>query len=63
MPGAKPNGTGGRAGLASLPGWDRLRHGGLLLDGMRLARTRPAGPRPARRLDRADSSDSAPVRC
>ena len=37
MPGAKSNKTGGQAGLASLPGWDRLRHGGLLLDGTRLA--------------------------
>ena len=37
MPGTKSNRTGQKAGLASLPGWDRLRHGGLLLDGMRLA--------------------------
>ena len=37
MPGAKANGTGERDGLAGLPGWDRLRHGGLLLDGKRLA--------------------------
>ena len=37
MPGAKSSGTGRRTGLTGLPGWDRLRHGGLLLDGTRLA--------------------------
>ena len=37
MPGAEANGTEKRAELTGLPGWDRLRHGGLLLDGKRLA--------------------------
>ena len=37
MPGPKSNAKGRQAGLASLPGWDGLRHGGLLLDGTRLA--------------------------
>ena len=46
MPGRKANGTGERAGLASLPGWDRLRHGGLLLDGKRLAALAPRVPAP-----------------
>ena len=46
MPGAKSNGTGARAGLASLPGWDRLRHGGLLLDGTRLAALARHAPAP-----------------
>ena len=46
MPGAKSNGTGARAGLASLPGWDRLRHGGLLLDGTRLAALARQAPAP-----------------
>lgn len=36
MPGTKSNRTGEKTALAGLPGWDRLRHGGLLLDGMRL---------------------------
>ena len=46
MPGAKSNGTRARAGLASLPGWDRLRHGGLLLDGTRLAALARQPPAP-----------------
>ena len=46
MPGAKSNKTGGQAGLASLPGWDRLRHGGLLLDGTRLAALARHAPAP-----------------
>ena len=46
MPGAKSNGTGARAGLTSLPGWDRLRHGGLLLDGTRLAALARHAPAP-----------------
>ena len=46
MPGAKSNGTRARAGLASLPGWDRLRHGGLLLDGARLAALARQAPAP-----------------
>ena len=46
MPGARSNGTGGGAGLASLPGWDRLRHGGLLLDPTRLAALAGHAPAP-----------------
>ncbi len=46
MPRAKSNGTGGRAGLAGLHGWDRLRHGGLLLDGARLAALADRAPAP-----------------
>ena len=34
--------TGRQGGLAGLPGWDRLRHGGLLLDGKRLAALAPS---------------------
>ncbi len=46
MPAAKPNATGKQARLARLPGWDRLRHGGLLLDGKRLAALAPRVPAP-----------------
>ena len=46
MPGTKSNRTGEKAALASLPGWDRLRHGGLLLDGMRLATLARDAPAP-----------------
>ena len=46
MPGTKPNRTGEKAALASLPGWDRLRHGGLLLDGTRLATLARHAPAP-----------------
>ena len=46
MPGTKSNRTGEKAALASLPGWDRLRHGGLLLDGMRLATLARQAPAP-----------------
>ncbi len=46
MLGAKANGTGARAGLAGLPGWDRLRHGGLLLDGKRLSELAARVPAP-----------------
>ena len=46
MPGAKANGTGERDGLAGLPGWDRLRHGGLLLDGKRLSELAARVPAP-----------------
>ena len=46
MLGAKANGTGERAGLAGLPGWDRLRHGGLLLDGKRLSELAARVPAP-----------------
>ena len=46
MPGVKASGTGERAGLTGLPGWDRLRHGGLLLDGKRLAALAPRVPNP-----------------
>ena len=46
MPGTKSNRTGEKAALASLPGWDRLRHGGLLLDGMRLATLARHAPAP-----------------
>ena len=46
MPGTKSNRTGEEAALASLPGWDRLRHGGLLLDGMRLAALARQAPAP-----------------
>ena len=46
MPGTKANVTGERAGPASLPGWDRLRHGGLLLDSKRLATLVPRVPGP-----------------
>ncbi len=46
MPGTKSNRTGERAALASLPGWDRLRHSGLLLDGMRLATLARQAPAP-----------------
>ena len=46
MPGAKANGTGERVGLTGLPGWDRMRHGGLLLDGKRLAALAPRVPGP-----------------
>ena len=46
MPGTKSNRTGDKAALASLPGWDRLRHGGLLLDGMRLATLARHAPAP-----------------
>ena len=46
MPGSKSNRTGEKAPLASLPGWDRLRHGGLLLDGMRLATLAGDAPAP-----------------
>ena len=37
MPGTASAGGGRRADPAGLPGWERLRHGGLLLDGARLA--------------------------
>ena len=46
MPRAKSNGTGGRAGPAELRGWDRLRHGGLLLDGARLVALADRAPVP-----------------
>ena len=46
MPGTKSDRTGEKAALASLPGWDRLRHGGLLLDGMRLATLARHAPAP-----------------
>ena len=46
MPGTKSDRTGEGAALASLPGWDRLRHGGLLLDGMRLATLARQAPAP-----------------
>ena len=46
MPRAKSNGTGGRAGPAGLRGWDRLRHGGLLLDGARLDALAGRAPAP-----------------
>ncbi len=46
MPGTKSDRTGERAALTSLPGWDRLRHGGLLLDGMRLATLARQAPAP-----------------
>ena len=46
MPGTKSNRTREKAALASLPGWDRLRHGGLLLDGMRLATLARHAPTP-----------------
>ena len=46
MPGVKSNRTGAQAGLAGLPGWDRLRHGGLLLDGTRLAALAGHAPGP-----------------
>ena len=46
MPGTTSNRTGEKAALASLPGWDRLRHGGLLLDGMRLATLARPAPAP-----------------
>ena len=46
MPGPKSNAKGRQAGLASLPGWDRLRHGGLLLDGTRLAALARHAPAP-----------------
>ena len=46
MPAAKPNAMRERAGLTGLPGWDRLRHGGLLLDGKRLAALAPRVPAP-----------------
>ena len=46
MPGTKSNRTGEKAALTGLPGWDRLRHGGLLLDGMRLASLARQAPAP-----------------
>ena len=46
MPGTNSNRTREKAALASLPGWDRLRHGGLLLDGMRLATLARQAPAP-----------------
>ena len=46
MPGTKSDRTGEKAALTSLPGWDRLRHGGLLLDGMRLATLARQAPAP-----------------
>ena len=46
MPGTKSDRTGEGAALTSLPGWDRLRHGGLLLDGMRLATLARQAPAP-----------------
>ena len=46
MPGTKSDRPGEKAALTSLPGWDRLRHGGLLLDGMRLATLARQAPAP-----------------
>ncbi len=46
MPRPKSNATGGQSREAGLPGWDRLRHGGLLLDGTRLAALAGHAPAP-----------------
>ncbi len=46
MPGPKSNATGGQSREAGLPGWGRLRHGGLLLDGTRLAALAGHAPAP-----------------